>query len=78
MYQADPPILLSLSQYIDFLIAFNGKTRYQAEKIARKAYIEQYGKTPEEHQEEHRKAWENMDWGKSVLFDIHGKCKDDK
>lgn len=48
----DDKIFLTFTQYVDCLIAFGGKTRKEAEKIARSHYEKQHGKTPEKHREE--------------------------
>lgn len=42
------PLLMSWHDYVNALVAY-GKTRKEAEEMATKLYVKQYGRTPEEH-----------------------------
>lgn len=63
---ADPQIIMSMEEYISYMIALGGATREQAEKKARELYFEQWGCTPEEHQKERE--------GKDFFFSLDNKA----
>lgn len=70
MVSGDYEFIIDYQTYLGYVIAFSGKTKEEAEKIVRDLYIEQHGETPEESQKRRDKAWENGDWGKSIVFFI--------
>lgn len=64
---------ISFEQYIAYLTTLGNVSKEEAEKIARKAYVEQWGKTPEEHRAElNSYDWSNY-FNNSTVFDAHNK-----
>lgn len=56
---------ITMQEYILVLMYLGGHAKEKATSIARNAYIEQWGKTPEEHKVE----MDNFDWSKAFKID---------
>lgn len=55
---------MDINTYIALMVSLGGKTKEEATRIARALYVEQHGKTPEEHQKE-IDAFDWSNWGKT-------------